>query len=122
LLFPGDPAVATDAQSNRGVRNAVATFTELLKSANAHPDQGHALGYDAALLVVQALRKLGTDATAAQLRDEIAGTRSWDGIFGHYDFSKMPQRGIGRETIVMVRWDGAKDAWIAVSKPGGQPD
>jgi branched-chain amino acid transport system substrate-binding protein len=121
VLFPGDPAVAPDSQTNRGVSRAVATYTNLLKTVGARPDQGHALAYDAALLIVGAIRKLGFDATPEQLRAELASTRNWDGIFGRYDFRAAPQRGLTRDTVVMVRWDPGKDSWTAVSKPGGLP-
>jgi branched-chain amino acid transport system substrate-binding protein len=121
VLFPGDPAVAPDSQTNRGVSRSVATFTNLMKTIGAKPDQGHALAYDAALLIVGAFRKLGFDATPEQLRAELAGTRNWDGIFGPYNFRTAPQRGLTRDTVVMVRWDAAKDTWTAVSKPGGAP-
>lgn len=121
VLFPGDPAVAPASQSNRGVRRAVERFTEELKTVNERPDQGLALAYDVAHLVVAAFRKLGFDATPEQLRAELASTRNYDGIFGRYDFGVAPQRGLTRDTVVMLRWDPTKDTWTAVSKPGGAP-
>jgi branched-chain amino acid transport system substrate-binding protein len=121
VLFPGDPAVAPDSQTDRGVSRAVQTYTSLLKTVNAQPDQGHALGYDAAMLIVAAFAKLGFDATPEQLRAQLAGTRNYPGIFGRYDFVAAPQRGLTRDTVVIVRWDAARDGWTAVSKPGGAP-
>jgi branched-chain amino acid transport system substrate-binding protein len=121
VLFPGDPAVAPGSQTDRDVARAVRTFAELLKTINAQPDQGHALPYDAAMLIVAAFGKLGLDATPEQLRLQLASTRNYPGIFGRYDFRVAPQRGLTRDTIVVVRWDPARDGWTAVSKPGGAP-
>jgi hypothetical protein len=103
------------------VRRAATTFGALAKAKNLHPDQGLALTYDLAQLLVEAYRKLGFDATPEQYRAYLASERNWPGIAGRYDFQKAPQRGLTRDQVVMVRWDPAKDAWTAVSKPGGEP-
>lgn len=121
VLFPGDPAVAPEQAQDRGVRAAVTAFANLLKTKDIRPDQGHAIPYDATLLVIDALRKHGLDANPETLRAELAGTTGFSGIFGKYDFKATPQRGITRDTVVMVRWDAAKDSWTAVSAAGGKP-
>jgi branched-chain amino acid transport system substrate-binding protein len=121
VLYPAEPAVAPESSPNRGVRRAVATFTELLGKHGLQPDQGHALSYDVALLLVDAYRKVGFDATAEQLRTYLANVQGWDGIFGRYDFKRAPQRGLTRDIVVLVKWDPAKQTWVAVSKAGGAP-
>ncbi|HXF34105.1 MAG TPA: hypothetical protein VN603_05990, partial [Candidatus Acidoferrales bacterium] len=70
---------------------------------------------------VAAFRKLGTNATATQIRDFIANLKGWTGINGPYDFRAVPQRGLDVKAAVVVRWDTAKGTWIGVSKPGGAP-
>jgi ABC-type branched-subunit amino acid transport system substrate-binding protein len=121
VYFSGDPAVVSEVQADKGVAAAVTTFADLLKSIGARPDQGHALSYDAAMLIINAYRKLGFDATPEQLRAELASTQNYPGIFGRFDFKTAPQRGLTRDTIIVVRWDPVKDTWTSVSKPGGAP-
>jgi hypothetical protein len=38
---------------------------------------------------------------------------------GRYDFTAVPQRGITQNWVIMERWDPDRDAFVAVSKPGG---
>ena len=71
------------------------------------------------MLVVDALRQYGPDATAANVRDFIAGQRRYAGVNGIYDFSGGNQRGLGVSQLVIDRWDAAKNAFVLVSKPGG---
>jgi branched-chain amino acid transport system substrate-binding protein len=47
--------------------------------------------------------------------------RNWDGINGTYDFRAIPQRGVGIDSVLMVRWVKAKGTWVPVSRPGGLP-
>ena len=70
-------------------------------------------------LLASILDKRGLDATPAQIRDDLAGTRDWAGALGRYNFLTVPQRGVSQTWVIMERWDPAKDAWVAVSKPGG---
>jgi hypothetical protein len=49
------------------------------------------------------------------------GLQGWTGVNGPYDFRANPQRGIGVNNIVMVRWDAQAGTGVAVSKLGGQP-
>ena len=53
------------------------------------------------------------------LRDAIDSTRNWPGILGRYDFVKSPQRGLDNNWVIIERWDPDKDAFVAMSKPGG---
>jgi branched-chain amino acid transport system substrate-binding protein len=55
------------------------------------------------------------------MHDYFQKLNGWVGVNGRYDFPKYPQRGLGEEATIMVRWDGAKNTWIPVSRPGGAP-
>ncbi|HEX3549576.1 MAG TPA: ABC transporter substrate-binding protein [Candidatus Elarobacter sp.] len=89
--------------------------------APSKPDLGQGLGYDPAMIVVDALRHVGTNATAAQLRDYVDGLHGYIGTHGVYDFRAGDHRGLGVGNAVMVRYDAAKELFVAVSKPGGDP-
>ena len=121
LIFPGSTAAAPEAATDRAWKSVVTTFVNAIAAPDVKPDQVHVSGWDPLMLVVDALRKLGPDATAAQLRERIAETKNWVGVLGRYDFTAIPQRGIGAGSVIMIRWDGAKGTWYGVSKPGGAP-
>ncbi|HEX3973233.1 MAG TPA: ABC transporter substrate-binding protein [Stellaceae bacterium] len=84
-------------------------------------DNMEATSWDAALIVVAALRKLGPDATAAQIRDFIANLADFPGIDGIYDFKASPERGLGPDSAIAVTYDPATKAWVWLTKPGGAP-
>jgi branched-chain amino acid transport system substrate-binding protein len=120
LLFAGPPALVPDQISDAGVRKAVATFTSTFKNANGQrPDLLAAVAWDPLNLLVSILEKRGLEATPQQIRDDLAATRDWAGALGRYDYATTPQRGVSQTWVIMERWDPAKDAWVAVSKPGG---
>jgi branched-chain amino acid transport system substrate-binding protein len=90
-------------------------------AAGAAPDNGVAHAWDPAMLIVEALNTLGRDATAEQLRAHIAGVSDWPGINGIYDFTQIPQRGLGIDDSVVTRWQPGRKTWTIVSRPGGAP-
>ena len=122
VLFFGFPALVPGSTTDRRVRFAVNQFADAMKAAKIdHPDIGEATAWDMLMIVVDAYRKLGTDATPAQLRDYINSIRGRGGIFGMLDFQENPQRGVLPDWVTLVRWDPAKGQFFAASKPGGAP-
>lgn len=121
-LYMAAPSWADPSHNpDPAVRANIAAYLGAFKAAGVRPDEGEALAWDPAALVVEALRKLGPAATATQIRDYISGLHNWLGVNGRYDFGAVPQRGIGRSSLIVVRWDNAHGDLIAVSKPGGIP-
>lgn len=121
LYFSGVPSMVTpDELSDRATKAAVGLYDATLASIGVRPEV-QATSYDPALIVVEALRKVGTSASPAQLRDYIANLRGWVGANGPYDFRAYPQRGLGANTATVLRWQPAKGTWVGASQPGGQP-
>jgi branched-chain amino acid transport system substrate-binding protein len=122
VLLVGMPGLVPGATTDRNVRFAVNQFADAMKAAKIdHPDIGEATAWDMLMIVVDAYRKLGTDATPAQIRDYINAIRGRGGIYGLMNFQTNPQRGVLPEWITLVRWDPAKGQFFAASKPGGAP-
>ena len=71
------------------------------------------------MIVVDALRHLGPDASADQVRSYILGLHGWTGVEGVYDFADREQRGVGENALFIATWDPANKSWIALSRPGG---
>jgi branched-chain amino acid transport system substrate-binding protein len=76
-------------------------FVNAVTSAEAHEP----IAKVPAMIIVSALRKLGSDATAAQVHDYMENLRGWIGINGAYDFVAVPQRGLGLGFVVITRWN-----------------
>jgi branched-chain amino acid transport system substrate-binding protein len=92
-----------------------------LATHDLHADIATAASWDAGLIVVDALRKFGTGASAEQIRDHILGLTNFAGIDGIYNFKEHPDRGIGPESSTVVTYDPDKKRWVWLSKPGGTP-
>jgi branched-chain amino acid transport system substrate-binding protein len=120
LYFPGARGMEIDARAPAPVRAAQATYFAALKKANLESDYLINTQWDYALVLVNALRKLGPSATAEQIRDEIESVRGWAGIQGTYNFTDAEHRGIGEAAVVVYRWERSGDRLVAVSAPGGR--
>lgn len=119
LYFSAFTFVTPEQIGDRVVRRAVDTFINAFKPFDVKPDVGQSLAWDPALLVVSAFRQLGVDATATQIRDYLSAVGSryaYVGAYGRYNFKAVPQRGLGQDSVVMARWDPAKDTWVGVGK------
>jgi hypothetical protein len=77
--------------------------------------------WDPARVVINVLRHLGPNPTAAQVREGIEQTHGISGINSILDYRDNSQRGVPISAVVIIRWDGAKDTFVPVSQPGGMP-
>ncbi|HXP92660.1 MAG TPA: ABC transporter substrate-binding protein [Candidatus Binatia bacterium] len=121
LYFPASPGFAPNQLPNGQLKKEVQTYQAAFKAAGIDPDEGYALAWDPALMIVDALKKYGTNATAAQFKEYLDGLTNWTGIWGTHNFKAVPQRGVDVSSVILVRWDPAKNTWIGASKPGGDP-
>lgn len=121
LYFFGTPFLSPNEVTDRATKRAVDRYYATLTGLGYRADASQVAGYDTASLAAYVFQKLGTDVTAEQFRSYLANLRGWVGVNGPYDFKTFPQRGLGPTTAVISRWDAEKDAWIGVSKPGGDP-
>ncbi len=93
----------------------------VLQERGLKADNMEATLWDAGLIVVGALRKLGPNASAEQIRSYIATLTDFAGIDGVYDFKENPERGLGPESSIVTRYDAQSKAWVWLTKPGGAP-
>jgi branched-chain amino acid transport system substrate-binding protein len=123
LYFPGAPFMVGPSHLTGQTKAQVQAFDAAIKAAGQKaPDEGDALAYDPALILVSALRKLGTNATAKQIHDYISGLTSFEGIDGTYNFkaSQPDNRGLTIKDVYIARWDAANHDWTAASGPAGE--
>lgn len=103
------------------VKRAVTAYQAAFAARGIQTDTGTQQAWDAVYMIVGAFKKLGTNATPAQLRNYFDNLRGFVGINGEYDFRAYPKHGIGSNWSSIQKWDAAKEAFIGVSKPGGEP-
>ena len=93
----------------------------ILRKHGLKADNMVATSWDAGLIVVSGLRKLGLSTTGAQLRHYVANLTNFPGVDGIYNFKKYPQRGLGPDSSTVTTYDAKTDQWVWLSKPGGAP-
>lgn len=122
LYIPAAQWVTRDAALlEPPVAKAHAEFYRLFGEAGIKPDISSELGWDAGMIVIEALRKLGPDAKAPQVRDFLQHLKGYAGVNGTYDFEKVPQRGLDVTNAVVTRWSPQEKTWEVVSKATGVP-
>jgi branched-chain amino acid transport system substrate-binding protein len=122
VYFTGARFMSHTIARSGPVRDAQTVFFDAMRAQGVpRPDNGSALVWDPAMVVVSGLRKLGPNATAAQLHDYIETLHGYAGINGIMDYRDGKQRGLGLNATLIVRWDAAKDDWDPVSEAGGAP-
>ena len=118
LPVPGAPALDPRSLPAGAARRAAEEFQAAFRAAGQPPDISSGYGYDQVMMVVNAFRKLGPNASAVQLRNYILTTH-YNGINGVYDFAAHPGQGLGPNGVVMLHWNAAEDGFDAVSGLGG---
>jgi branched-chain amino acid transport system substrate-binding protein len=121
LYISAQANLAPQQVTDRATKAALSQHFAALQKFSIPSDVMSGGPWDTGMIVIDALRKLGPNATATQIRDWLLNTRNWTGINGRYDFKAVPQRGLTRNALYMARWDAQKQIWVAVSKAGGAP-
>jgi branched-chain amino acid transport system substrate-binding protein len=111
------PAAITD----RAEKDAYNAYVAAMGARGVPVDCLQSLAWDPALILTTALRHVGTNATAEQLRAYLATMRNVAGVNGTYDFQRVPQRGLDDRAVVIIRWNEANNTWVPASKVGGVP-
>lgn len=119
LSFSGNLGMRPGIVGPGPIRDAQRVFFRAIADRGVRPSAGLNISWDATMLVADALAHLGLDATAAQMHDYVEQLQGWAGINGIYRFRGNTQRGIGRTSVVVFRWDAARHDFVAASKPGG---
>lgn len=116
LYFSGMYASVIDPEYlPKHLRGPSIVFHDSLKAHGYHVDISY-LSWDPAMITIDALKKIGLNATATQIKNYIDNLHGWVGINGEYDFRSGNQRGLdGRRDSVPVHWDADKDTWVPVN-------
>ena len=121
LSFNAPPSWDDRTLRSGPLKTVVTAYRDAFKNANRLPSPNDELGWDPASILVDAFRKLGTNATAEQVHDYIEQLHDFPGLGGLYDFRVGNQHGLGENNVIVVQYDAAHQRFFAVSKPGGAP-
>ncbi len=122
LLFAGPRSMSPTGTGPGPVRDAQQRYFAAFKAAGIRPDSGNNLAWDGTWIVIDALRHLGVNATATQVRDYIDNLHGWVGANGVYDFGDSEQRGIGINGLLIEKWDASTQSFVAIARPGEGPN
>ncbi|HEV8019837.1 MAG TPA: ABC transporter substrate-binding protein [Candidatus Lustribacter sp.] len=111
-----------DRKANDPLKAPIDEFYTELAAAGVKPTVAHAFTWDPARIIITALRKLGTGATPAQIRDFISNLHDFPGVSGMYDFRIGDQHGLTQDAEIVIRYDPASPTGQRiVSEQGGAP-
>jgi branched-chain amino acid transport system substrate-binding protein len=109
---PGDADVPAVRERQVGMINT-------LKKAGLRPEAGYEAIWDPAELAIETLRHIPLDGSREAAFGYLSKLQGWTGIDGVYDFTRYPQRGVGMDSVLIVRWDAATNSLVPASRGGG---
>lgn len=117
VMFPAAPMLP------RGpLKSAIDAYVRAMNATGGSVgDASAAETWDAAMILVGALRTLGPNATPDQIRTYVNTLHDYYGPTGRFDFRIGNQRGLDASSSIMVRWDQPSNSWKAISGPTGTP-
>jgi branched-chain amino acid transport system substrate-binding protein len=117
LFFNGAQGIVQDPNATGDVRRAQSVYFDTIRKAGVKPDFGTQLSWDPGMILVDAYRHVGPDATAEALHAYVQQLHGWTGVEGTYDFRNGDNRGIHQAAVAVFRWDAAKGDFVIVSSP-----
>jgi len=100
------------------IRPVISHYDGVIEKAGGHPDDGWGLATAAYLILVHAVRSIGVNATAVQIRNFLqTKIKNYPNIYGLYNMSYSNHRGVGLNNIYVTYWNG--HAFVVASGAGG---
>ncbi len=112
VVFPaGRMLIPSSIPAGSDWRNAVDNFVKAYKDKyNVEADTFAAHGYDAGLILTDAMKTAGTDPIA--IRDQVEKTKGLVGIDGIYTYSPTNHDGLNTSDLIMIKIENG--AWTEV--------
>lgn len=119
IYFPVGPLYLSPSSLPSNLRSVVSGFQSMVSKAGGTPNDGWGLAYASGLMLISALKKLGVNATAAQLKNYFQHLSNFPNVYGVMDLSPTDHNGISLNGVYMATWNGS--AFVKASGPGGVP-
>jgi branched-chain amino acid transport system substrate-binding protein len=121
LYFTGYRFQLGAALKDPAIRTQATALTNAFTVAGAgEPSSIQAATWDAGLLAVSGLRRLGPSMTADKLKSYLLSLHGFQGVLGAYDF-RGNQRGLDQRALTMVGWQPASQDYYPAANDGGRP-
>ncbi|TAN20392.1 MAG: hypothetical protein EPN30_10430 [Actinomycetota bacterium] len=107
LYLPLGPLYFSPSSLPAAMRPFMTSFDSVISAAGGQPNTGWGLPVDAFLLLVRALRSIGVNATASQLKDYLQSqVHNVPESFGLYNISEADHVGTDGNDVWMGQWNG----------------
>jgi len=120
LFFNGSRGLIPDPTAAGRMKKPQDDYFAALKKEGVPSDYSLLGVWDPGMIVVDALRKVGPDASAAQIHEYLTHLKGWVGIQGTYDFTGGNQRGISADANAIFRWNSGTLEIEQVAPPPGR--
>lgn len=122
MVMPGPLYLSPAAADRPSLRKAFLAFYQAFAADGKKAEPGSAPSvWDSSSIVLSALRQLGPNASANDIRQYILGLREFAGTDGIYDFSSGDQHGLSDKSVVLTAFNPKTQEFVAVSGGGGVP-
>jgi branched-chain amino acid transport system substrate-binding protein len=115
LYFYGTEGLVVDSGAQPAVRAEQLAMAKAIKQAGLRLELPHQQTWDPTMIVIEALRKIGPNATAEQLHSYMENLRNRPGAAGYYNFYTGDQTGIHENGCALYRYSTAKEDWELVA-------
>jgi branched-chain amino acid transport system substrate-binding protein len=117
LILNGSRGITPDPIRTGSVKKAQDVYFAAMKSAGIKSEFASTIPWDPMMIMVDAVKHLGTDATSEQIYTYLQWLKGWTGIEGTYDFTAHDQRGLGVAAVALYRWDAEHNEFVSVYPP-----
>jgi len=114
LILNGVRGIASDPVASGAQARAQSVYAGALAKAGVRSDYATAIAWDPMMILLEAVKRAGTDADAKKIQATLESMRGFTGIEGTYDFTTHDQRGLGAAAVAFFRYDQTADAFVQV--------
>lgn len=114
LILNGSRGITPDPTATGAMKRAQDVYFGALGKANLRSEFATSIPWDPMMIMLDVVRRAGTDADAAKIYATLQSLKGWTGIEGTYDFTTRDQRGLGQSAAALFRYDQPKNAFVQV--------
>jgi branched-chain amino acid transport system substrate-binding protein len=114
LILNGSRGITPDPTATGAIKKAQDVYFNALTAAGVRSEFATSIPWDPMMIMLEVVRRAGTDADAARIYATLENLKGWTGIEGTYDFTTKDQRGLGQAAAALFRYDQANNVFVQV--------
>ena len=118
LFLNGSRGITPDPGASGANKRAQDVYFAALNKAGLRSEFATSIPWDPMMIMLEVVRRAGTDADGAKIYAALQGLKGWTGIEGTYDFTTHDQRGLGQAAAALFRYDQARNEFVQVYPTG----